>query len=123
MTYPGFILLYVANPAASAAFYTRLLGNAPVESAPTFALFALDSGMKLGLWARHEVQPAAALAGGGAELCFPLGNDAEVDAWHARWHGQGLPIILPPQHMDFGYTFVATDPDGHRLRVFAPSQP
>jgi len=23
--------------------------------------------------------------------------------------------------MDFGYTFVALDPDGQRLRVFAPS--
>jgi hypothetical protein len=22
--------------------------------------------------------------------------------------------------MDFGYTFVAADPDGHRLRVFVP---
>jgi hypothetical protein len=22
--------------------------------------------------------------------------------------------------MDFGFTFVALDPDGHRLRVFAP---
>jgi hypothetical protein len=25
--------------------------------------------------------------------------------------------------MDFGCTFVALDPDGHRLRVFAPSAP
>jgi len=25
--------------------------------------------------------------------------------------------------MDFGFTFVALDPDGHRLRVFAPSAP
>jgi hypothetical protein len=23
--------------------------------------------------------------------------------------------------MDFGTTFVATDPDGHRLRVFVPA--
>jgi hypothetical protein len=23
--------------------------------------------------------------------------------------------------MDFGVTFVATDPDGHRLRVFVPA--
>jgi hypothetical protein len=24
--------------------------------------------------------------------------------------------------MDFGRTFVALDPDGHRLRVFAPAE-
>ena len=123
MTHPGFILLYVADPTASGAFYAQLLGVAPIESAPTFALFALDSGMKLGLWARHEVQPTASMSGGGAELCFALANDAEVDDWHTRWRGQGLPILLAPRRMDFGYTFVAADPDGHRLRVFAPSQP
>jgi len=30
-----------------------------------------------------------------------------------------LPIAQPLTQMDFGYTFVALDPDGHRLRVFA----
>ncbi|WP_374468302.1 hypothetical protein [Ferrovibrio sp.] len=29
-------------------------------------------------------------------------------------------ILQPPTAMDFGYTFLAADPDGHRLRVFAP---
>jgi hypothetical protein len=28
-----------------------------------------------------------------------------------------------PTKMDFGTTFVALDPDGHRLRVFAPAAP
>ena len=28
--------------------------------------------------------------------------------------------ICAPTAMDFGFTFVALDPDGHRLRVFAP---
>ena len=31
----------------------------------------------------------------------------------------GFPIALEPTTLDFGYTFVATDPDGHRLRVCA----
>eukprot|EP01035_Chromulina_nebulosa_P002685 gene2685-biopygen2256 len=29
-------------------------------------------------------------------------------------------VMLEPTQMDFGHTFVATDPDGHRLRVFVP---
>jgi hypothetical protein len=28
--------------------------------------------------------------------------------------------VQSPIAMDFGFTFTAVDPDGHRLRVFAP---
>lgn len=34
---------------------------------------------------------------------------------------RGLPMLQTPTTMDFGYTFTATDPDGHRLRVFSPA--
>jgi catechol 2,3-dioxygenase-like lactoylglutathione lyase family enzyme len=117
-----FLLLYVAQPEASAAFYSRLLGRPPVEASPTFAMFALDDGLMLGLWSRDGVQPAAAAApGASSELAFALGDAAEVDAVHTRWRTQGLPIAQPPTRMDFGYTCVALDPDGHRLRAFAPA--
>jgi catechol 2,3-dioxygenase-like lactoylglutathione lyase family enzyme len=114
-----FVLLYVDDPAASARFYERLLGRAPVESSPTFAMFALDETLMLGLWSRAGVQPAAASPGGGSELAFALAEDQAVDAAHARWREQGLPIAQPPTRMDFGYTCVGLDPDGHRLRAFA----
>jgi predicted enzyme related to lactoylglutathione lyase len=119
---PNFVLLYVSQPERSASFYAALLGKPPVETSPTFAMFALDSGVMLGLWAAHTVQPAASAAGGG-ELAFAMQGRAEVDALHADWAGRGLPIAQPPTTMDFGYTFVALDPDGHRLRVFAPGVP
>ena len=115
-----FLLLYVAQPAASAAFYARLLGRQPIEQSPTFAMFALDDGLMLGLWSRDGVQPAATAASGASELAFALGGEAEVDAVHERWRAQGLPIAQPPTRMDFGYTCVGLDPDGHRLRAFAP---
>jgi predicted enzyme related to lactoylglutathione lyase len=44
-----------------------------------------------------------------------------VEATHADWSKRGLTIAQPPTRMDFGHTFVALDPDGHRLRVFAPA--
>ena len=50
MQSPNFIILYVDNPGASAAFYQGLMRRAPVESSPTFAMFALDGGYMLGLW-------------------------------------------------------------------------
>jgi predicted enzyme related to lactoylglutathione lyase len=119
---PNFILLYVDSPAASAAFYADLLGRAPVESSPAFAMFALASGVMLGLWARRTVEPAAS-GTGGAEIAFTAADADALDAAHSDWRGRGMRIVQPPTRMDFGYTFVALDPDGHRLRVFVPAGP
>jgi catechol 2,3-dioxygenase-like lactoylglutathione lyase family enzyme len=119
MQKPNFFILYVDDPVKSAAFYQGLLGQAPVESSPTFAMFALDAGVLLGLWSRHTVEPAATLTGGGHEMCFPVEGKARVDELYADLKKRGLPIAQAPVELDFGYTFVALDPDQHRLRVFA----
>lgn len=118
MTTPNLVILYVDQPLRSGAFYSALLGREPVESAPTFVLFVLDNGFKLGLWSRHTVEPAAEAAGGGAEIVFALKAPEAVDAIHADWSGRGLKILQAPTDMDFGRTFVALDPDNHRLRVY-----
>ena len=120
-TLAHYFLLYVDSPATSANFYSRLLGKPPVELNPTFALFILDNGVKLGLWSRHTVEPAAQLTGGGGEVGFSLADPAAVDALHAQWVERGATIIQSPTHLDFGYTFVAEDLDGHRLRAFSLS--
>ena len=116
---PTLVILYVDSPAGSAAFYADLLGREPVEASATFAMFALPSGIGLGLWSRHTVTPLAAASGGGTELAFTV---EDVDAVHANWNARGLPIAQAPTDMDFGRSFVALDPDGHRLRVFAPNR-
>lgn len=116
---PNFIILYVDNPAKSAIFYADLLDRPPVESSSTFVMFALESGMTLGLWARRTVAPAAGGPGGG-ELAFTVADGTAVSAMHADWQERGLSIAQAPIAMDFGITFVALDPDGHRLRVFSP---
>lgn len=120
MTAPSFVLLYVSHPATSAAFYERLLGRPPVEASPTFVMFALGGGMMLGLWIRDGVSPASDILGGGGELAFTVGDHGAVDATCAAWAGQGVTIVQPPTDLDFGRAFLAVDPDGHRLRVFAP---
>ncbi len=76
----------------------------------------------LGLWKRDAVKPPAPGAGG-REIVFTAGNHAEVDALCAAWREKGVAIAQEPTTMDFGYTFVALDPDGQRLRVFAPAGP
>jgi catechol 2,3-dioxygenase-like lactoylglutathione lyase family enzyme len=118
----GFILVYVENVTKSEAFYASILGRPAVESSETFAMLPAAPGLMLGLWRRDGVKPAATPAGGG-EIAFPVDSEAEVDATFADWRGRGVTIAQTPTKMDFGYTFLALDPDGQRLRVFAPSPP
>jgi catechol 2,3-dioxygenase-like lactoylglutathione lyase family enzyme len=120
MADPNFIILYVDSPSASADFYAELLGKPPVESSPTFAMFALPSGIMLGLWSRHTVEPAAPMTlGGGSEVAFAVETRDQVASLYDTWTGRGLRVAQKPIDLDFGHTFVALDPDGHRLRVFA----
>lgn len=121
MSDTNFVIFYVEKPEASAAFYSALLQRPPVELSSTFALFALDSGLMLGLWSRYTVEPAAAGRGGASELAFTVADANTLDQRHEEWSLRGLPILQAPTNMDFGRTFVALDPDGHRLRVFSPA--
>ena len=119
---PSLVILYVDSPVASAAFYAGLLGQDAAEASATFGMVPLPSGLGLGLglWSRHTVEPAAEATGGGTEIAFTA---EDVDAVHADWAARGLRIAQAPTELDFGRTFVALDPDGHRLRVFAPAGP
>lgn len=75
-----FVIQYVADPAASATFYSQLLGREPIEASSSFAMFGIAPGLMLGLWARDGVQPVAVAEAGASELAFALERDADVDA-------------------------------------------
>ena len=116
----SFILVYVNDVAASEAFYASILGRRAVESSPTFAMLPAAPGLMLGLWKRSGVQPPASVAGG-SEIAFTAADETEVDALYTKWRALGVKIVQATTRMDFGYTFVGIDPDGTRLRVFAPA--
>ena len=63
------------------------------------------------------------MTGGGGELAFSVSDAGAVQALHSEWNKRGLKIAQAPVEMEVGHTFVALDPDGHRLRVFAPAAP
>lgn len=111
-------ILLVRDPARSAEFYRDILGAEPVEQSPTFAMFALPSGVALGLWSSRTVEPAITGSAGASELCF---MEEDVDGVHASWLERGIAMAQAPTDLDFGRTFVALDPDGHRVRVFRPA--
>lgn len=111
----GFTLLFVANPQKSSLFYQEFFKLKPVEESPTFVMFALKNGVMLGLWSKYTAEPRVDASPGALEICFPAEN---VDALYEEWGKKQITIGQKPTDMDFGRTFVALDPDGHRIRIY-----
>ena len=116
---PNSVILYVSDVETSTAFYRGILGHGPIETYPGFSVFKLSDDMTLGLQAADEIEPAAEPYVVGVELSLSDVEHTDVDRLHAQWKMLGIPMVLEPTVLEFGYTFVATDPDGHRLRVCA----
>ena len=117
---PDFILLYVDDTGRSARFYSELLDRPPINSSEGFAMFEARPGLMLGLWKKDEGAPSANPPGG-FELGIPVAADSDVDRIASDWAARGIPIAQQPEDMDFGRTFTALDPDGHRLRIYRPA--
>ncbi|MDC3960951.1 VOC family protein [Polyangium jinanense] len=113
----NYLLLAVRDPLRSAELYSKLLGSEPVETSKTFVLYVLPTGLKIGLWLAGEVEPAPKPAGG-IEISFREPSKDAVLATYSEWTKLGLTVVQEPTDMDFGFTFVVEDPDGHRLRPF-----
>lgn len=111
----GFVLLFVANPQKSSLFYQEIFEMKPIEESPTFAMFQLKNGIMLGLWSKYTAEPPVDAQAGALEVCFPADN---VDNIYEAWGKKHVTIAQKPTDMDFGRTFVALDPDGHRIRIY-----
>jgi predicted enzyme related to lactoylglutathione lyase len=120
---PDLCIRYVADAAASSTFYAGLFGRAPMHAENDFVMFRFDTGLRLGLWSRAAAGPQPLAGGGGAELAILVPDAGTVEAAHRDWTARGVAILQAPLDADFGRTFVAADPDGHRIRVYAFAPP
>jgi len=111
----GFVLLFVSNPQKSALFYQEIFRIQPIETSPTFVMFALKNGVMLGLWSKYTADPRVEATAGAMEIGFPT---EDVDALYEEWGTKHITVAQKPTDMDFGRTFVVLDPDGHRIRVY-----
>lgn len=111
----GFVLLFVANPQKSSLFYQELFEMKPIEESPSFVMFALKNGVKLGLWSKYTAEPRVESPAGALEICF---STTDVDALYENWGKKLITIAQKPTDLDFGRTFVVLDPDGHRIRAY-----
>ena len=122
MISPNLLLLYVESPAVSAGFYEKLFGRAPVAQSPGFAAFQFDNGLGLGLWSTSSPEFVSSGSGHRSEIAIVVDGDDEIDALHEKWKAGGVTIEQAPFTAVFGRTFVALDPDGHRIRVCPPDK-
>lgn len=117
---PDLFILYVANPPASSEFYQKLFDKEPDVKLPTWAAFSFDNGFNLGLWSTQASDFVSGGEGHRTELNFMVETSHAVDALYQRWLEMGVQIEQEPKQAIFGNTFVALDPDGHRIRVCMP---
>lgn len=117
---PNLILLYVESPETSAVFYERMFDLAPAAVHPTYAAFEFENGLYLGLWSTRAKNFVSAGTGHRSELAFMVDDDDQVRILYDRWRALGVEIEQDLHEAVFGLTFVAQDPDGHRIRVCTP---
>ena len=116
---PNSLILYVDNVENSTSFYRCILGSDPVEQYPDFTVFLLTDGFILGLQSKHAIDPKPQPAFGGFEICMSDISHKQVDDVYQAFKENNVKIELEPTTLEFGYTFVAVDPDGHRIRLCA----
>ncbi len=120
MASPNLFLLYVKDPQKSCAFYEKLLERKPQSAFPSYVSFLLDNGTALGLWSTNAKDYKSGGSGHRTEVAFLVETETQVEDLHQKWSAEGVHIEQALHHAVFGLTFVALDPDGHRLRVCMP---
>ncbi len=63
--------------------------------------------------------PPSTTTGGGTEMCIRLHDEEALNRLFEEWKARGVGFARPPTTLVFGRSFVALNPDGHRIRAFA----
>lgn len=114
------LILYVKNPQDSALFYEKLFKLKPNLSVPTYVAFTFENGFTLSLWSTQAKDFHSQGSGLKSELSFMVPHEHRVKELRDQWVNEGVPIEQDLARAAFGLTFVALDPDGHRIRVCIP---
>ncbi len=113
------IVLYVKNIQISQEFYEKILSCKAQALSPTFVSFKLPDGPLLELKQLAHCNPSSSITGGGTEISILIKNRDTLHCLFQDWSHKGTQFLLEPIEQIYGITFVAIDPDNHRIRVFA----
>lgn len=113
------IVLYVEDVQLSMSFYERVFECQPKLLSPTFAVVEFAENVKITLKQADALTPSSQVRGGGTELSIPATSRIELDNLFEQWKKLSVVFAQEREKSVYGVNFVALDPDGHRLRVFA----
>jgi len=119
---PNLIIFYVENPQESAKFYEKIFEKKPVDFYLSWVTFTFDNGLYFGLWSTKAKNFVSDGNGNRSELSFMITGEQPVRDLYNKWKSLGVVIEQDLHEAVFGLTFVALDPDGHRIRVCMPDQ-
>ena len=122
MLTPNLLLFYVQNPLESALFYEKIFSKKPLVSFPTYVAFSFENGFTFSLWSTQAKNFVSGGTGHRSELSFMVKDEQTVRELRKKWGGMGVTIEQDLHEAVFGLTFVALDPDGHRIRVCMPDK-
>lgn len=122
MLIPNLLLFYVENPQQSALFYEKIFSIKPIATFPTYVAFSFENGLTFSLWSTQAKNFVTAGAGHRCELAFMVKDEQAVYELRKKWEDFGVLIEQDLHEAVFGLTFVALDPDGHRIRVCIPDK-
>lgn len=122
MLIPNLVIFYVKNPRESAAFYENIFKAKPVAVFPTYVAFSFENGLNFSLWSTQAKNFVSGGQGHRFEFSFMVSTPEEVRTLRNTWKDAGVQIEQDLHEAVFGLTFVALDPDGHRIRVCLPDK-
>lgn len=122
MCNPNLVLFYVNNPLESGVFYEKLFEQKPLAAFPTYVAFTFSNGFTFSLWSTQAKDFVSEGCGCRSELAFMVPTEDEVRSLYDRWKKLGVRLEQDLHEAVFGLTFVALDPDGHRVRVCMPDR-
>ncbi|NAZ53689.1 glyoxalase [Vibrio toranzoniae] len=112
-------VLYVADIHRSMDFYAKAFDCKPKLLSPTFAALDFADNVKITLKQADFLTPASTVKGGGTEISMPLADKETLENLYEAWTEKGIQFEQAPKESVYGINFVAVDPDGHRIRIFA----
>lgn len=122
MLSPNLLLFYVKNPIESQSFYEKIFEQRPVVAFQSYVAFTFPNGFTFSLWSTEAKNFISAGSGHRSEMAFMVSNEGEVRRLRDQWGKLGVAIEQDLHEAVFGLTFVALDPDGHRIRVCIPDK-
>ncbi len=113
---PNLQLIYVSDIERSTTFYKTIFEADPVFSRPRYVAFSAGGEALFAIWTGGTIPDITAPRF--SEIGIMLPSNEDVDRLFKKWQrNPDIKIVQEPCTEVFGLTFLASDPDGHIIRV------